>query len=496
MMRFAGISCVSLMGLVLSEAKGQATERPYPRFPDGISSFPAEVTAGAPFDARGFEAPPYDQNAAPLYLDALLEFGAETSSCFAPGAERDRRRVLALQRSKEFSRVYEIFQIDHNAVPHDELAKLVKEYDEGFKKVALAQKRDRCVFETGVGPSSVLPHAQVARTVARVASMRVHLALAEGKIDAAIEDVKMLLRLDRDLRPRGFIITQLVSSAILNLVCKEMILPILDSPTLRAEQCDAILDILADHQAKALEMYAEGLKMEYLSKRFTIIELVRNQEAFARELDIKPGMLIKTVIGSSNGMALAAGPVGVAPEDLPKPEPVPDDADARVARMTPAEIDKIVKRLNEYFRVLLSLKDRPRIELAELVPDPAGFLLDDDLLSRAIRASNAPIGPFTKSFGRAEADCAGLECLTAVRRWQLTHNGNPPPDLAAAFQPPLKRAVPTDPFDRQPMRLILQEGRPVVYSIGKDGEDALGLVDSDNDRLTGDLVYSLPAPQK
>jgi hypothetical protein len=102
------------------------------------------------------------------------------------------------------------------------------------------------------------------------------------------------------------------------------------------------------------------------------------------------------------------------------------------------------------------------------------------------------VGTLTKSFGRAEADRAGAECLTAVRRWQLTHDGSPPPDLATAFQA-WKRAVPSDPFDGKPMRLIIREGRPIVYSIGKDGEDDLGRVDSDNDLLMGDLVYQLPA---
>jgi hypothetical protein len=42
------------------------------------------------------------------------------------------------------------------------------------------------------------------------------------------------------------------------------------------------------------------------------------------------------------------------------------------------------------------------------------------------------------------------------------------------------------------MRLAMVEGQPIVYSVGKDGNDDDGLKDSDRDlRPVGDLLYRL-----
>ena len=47
-------------------------------------------------------APPRDRNAAPLYLDALFEFGSEIAECFPEGPERQRRRQAAIDRMRRY----------------------------------------------------------------------------------------------------------------------------------------------------------------------------------------------------------------------------------------------------------------------------------------------------------------------------------------------------------------------------------------------------------
>src|SRR5262249_3097997 len=66
---------------------------PFPRLPGAVTKIPDWIGTDAPFDvARTFPVVPRDRNAAPLYLDALFEFGAEMAVCFPAGPERDRRR--------------------------------------------------------------------------------------------------------------------------------------------------------------------------------------------------------------------------------------------------------------------------------------------------------------------------------------------------------------------------------------------------------------------
>jgi hypothetical protein len=94
------------------------------------------------------------------------------------------------------------------------------------------------------------------------------------------------------------------------------------------------------------------------------------------------------------------------------------------------------------------------------------------------------------AFGQA-ASIHATECLVAVRRGQLAHR-ELPRDVKSAIQGSPLNAVPVDPYDGKPMRLALLHGQPVVYSVGRDGKDDGGQVDSDRDpRPSGDLIYRL-----
>src|SRR4051794_37601560 len=91
-----------IVGTVVSArlANGQSpsskAKTAVPTIPDAVTKAPDWLKVGAPFDVATFLAlPPGDQNAAPLYLDALLEFSPETADCFPPSAASDQRRQLA-----------------------------------------------------------------------------------------------------------------------------------------------------------------------------------------------------------------------------------------------------------------------------------------------------------------------------------------------------------------------------------------------------------------
>jgi hypothetical protein len=106
----------------------------------------------APFDlARFFEAPPPDRNAASLYLDALFEFSSDVAGCFPEGPERIRRHQTAEDRFQRYSTLIERLKHDAKSVSDDEIDEVIKQHEEGFRKIALAQRRDRCVFQSDLG---------------------------------------------------------------------------------------------------------------------------------------------------------------------------------------------------------------------------------------------------------------------------------------------------------------------------------------------------------
>jgi hypothetical protein len=75
-----------MLGFSPRSANAQATKpnRPEPRLPGAVEKAP-EWLKDAPFDvAKFFEMPPASQNAAPLYLEALFEFGTEMEPIYPP----------------------------------------------------------------------------------------------------------------------------------------------------------------------------------------------------------------------------------------------------------------------------------------------------------------------------------------------------------------------------------------------------------------------------
>ena len=131
----------------LPGAAGRA--RAFPSFPDALTEPPAWIGPGAPFDVAKFlQAPPPERNAAPLYLDALFEFGSESSFCFgsleeASQAETKRRMQIADQRCQEYLRFDEAWRKDPASVDLAAVDAWLGGYETGFEKLAQCKNARR-----------------------------------------------------------------------------------------------------------------------------------------------------------------------------------------------------------------------------------------------------------------------------------------------------------------------------------------------------------------
>jgi hypothetical protein len=460
--------------------KSAGAGSPFPRLPGAVSKAPEWLGSDAPFDvAKFFAAPPRDRNAAPLYLDAFFEFGSDVESCFPEGAERDRRRQAAQERSKRYSDVSQSLYNDPNSVPIATVDEVIKLYDAGFRKLAEAQRRERCVFETGVGLMALLPHVQEARTVTRIASLRVQRAVQRGDFDAAIRDVETVLRLTRDLQPRGPMICQLVVAAITQVVGVTMVPTILAAPGLQSEHCDRLLKVIVAHDAKSTDGYSESLRADYVMARLSLRDLVKNQRVLAKDMKLKPGDSVVKAVLSLGGPS-------------PGPQGTPDDLDARVARTSAAELSRREREVGRHYRALLALDGVPysaRLEKIAATSAAQG----DEPLAQVLKGLMHPdtVVALARAVSRATATLRATECLVALRRWQLSHRGLPP-DLGTVVKGTVLKSLPIDPYDGKPMRLVVLDGQPVIYSVGRDGQDDGGRKDSKLDMQAGDLLYRLP----
>jgi hypothetical protein len=176
---------------------------------------------------------------------------------------------------------------------------------------------------------------------------------------------------------------------------------------------------------------------------------------------------------------------------------------ADVPKATPQQYADAVADINTYYRRLFAAAKLPYGQKQAKAQSAGGVTSGTKSsapveLIRVLRVVEQPFfGPgrlkLIQALATTEANLHGLETLAAVRRWQITHRGavggSLPRNLAAACREAGLKAVPIDPFSGQPMKFVVRDGRPVVYSVGKDGKDDGGTVDSKNDTQPGDLIY-------
>lgn len=444
--------CWALSAGLLAAQGVDGSAGPYPRLPGEEVEPPALAARHVPFDIKAyFRAPPRSENAAYPYLDALFEFGPEMEPCFAPGPRRDRRKAEAEQRHRRFMAVWEAFAKDEK-VPPAAMDAAVEDFEVGYRKLEQAQRLPKCVFLSGTNVDSLLPHAQVTRTVVRVSLIRARRMLDRGEVNKAIDELKPILRLTRDLRPRGFLISQLVSDASeLAIFDQSIVSSILAHPKLTLAQCDRLIRTLYDHERSVLDGWGEGLKGEF----------VMNMRYLAGEL-YKSNVEIKKT-----------------GELLPLP--------------TPGEIDGALDELSSAYAVLLKAGPTygQRIEAGkESLKRFSKKTLADKLALMVYPATDAAV----QAGMRCRANARGMLVLAAIRRWQFDHHGRAPESLAEACKA-AGVIAPLDPYDGRPLRYVLRGERPVVYAIGKDLKDDGGAVDSKKETEAGDIVLQLPLNQ-
>jgi hypothetical protein len=487
----------------------RAAARTYPSFPDTVTEVPLWNDAKPPFDLAEFlKAPPDGQNAAPLYLDALSEFSSEVlMTCVWPqregpsGTEALRLMEVFQQRSDQYSRFEEAWEKDPKSVDHAAVDAWLAEYETGFKKLALAEQRPQCVFQTGRSLQSPFPHIEAAREVARVVTWRTRRDLQRGDFQRPLEDLQTLLRLSRDLRPRGAAVCQLVSIAVDGICCEQMVPAILTAPAVEARHCDRLLTLLAEHEANRIDAFVEGNRADYITARLALHDLQHRTGSFDPQL-------MQDIWGRSGDMTspLACFRIFADLGGGSNPEQLAKLAATLQGKLLPGawsggkmlsdeDYAHEADALNRFFASILAFAGQPRSLQQERADIEAAEtpLLETTLLAKwLIPAESA----FLHGIRRNEAILRGTRCLVALRRWQLEHGG-PPPDLDTLVKAAGMSQVPTDPYSGRPMLMTTIDERPVIYSVGPDGQDDRALVEWNfsTRNSTGDLLFRLPVPQ-
>ena len=468
----------------------------------------AWLEGSAPFDVAEFLAPiPEAENAAPLYLEALVEFDIDVLSLLVSDKERlesiwKQRRPAQTRRNDQYTRFDEAWGKDPRSVNVAEVDAWLAEYEAGFKKLALAQQRPGCVFPTEYRIESLLPHVHACRWVVRVVAWRTRRDVQRGDFDRPIQGVETVLRLSRDVRNKGTFIAQLVGIAVDDICCQQVIPEILLAPGLRREHCDRLLAAMARHEAEAPDSFLEGYRTEYLLARNILYDFQHRTGTFDKEqmkqmrwsgpvdsqlksihllVDLSfGGRLAKEKYGRGAG----PGPLGASAKLL--------ELDRRLKAMTAADYSNEAEALNRVYASILALAGQTMLQRSRACSDPA---IVEPLRDTMVAVFLEPEFAMIQACLRCPATLRGTQCLVALRRWQLEHR-QPPKDLDTVVKAAGMSGVPIDPYCDQPLRMTLLQGEHVIYSVGKDGKDDRALADWRYGSQPGDFVLRLQAPHQ
>ncbi len=460
--------------------------RRYPSLPDAISAPPPWLLAdtSAPFDlVEHFSMPIWEDNAAPMYLDALYEFESKLEVYFSE-EQRTERTQPAADRGQEFYAVHTPWAQDRQSVTLADVERALSLYDSAFEKLGRAQRKNECRFDPSVSRLSHITLVNGARGVARYAQLRIWHQALQGNLDGAIDDLLVMTRLSRDLNRGGSLVTVLVSIAV-NGLSYSSIRDILLHPELTVEQCDRLVAILDEHERIAAQTIELSLRQEYVVFRIELHDIQYHTGEFS---PARMAGSVEDPEGDSTpttpGEVFASGMVGEG-------DAAQSQVAERINAMNAADFAREITIADEGYRSLLSVFDLP-------VHEQHGFVsrLRDQLArnpeSRIFRYKLPILLQVFVAYRRDQASLAGLRCLTCLRRWQISH-ADVPPDLEAILLDAGITEPCLDPYGGgEPMRFAVIDGEPVIYSVGEDGYDEQGLVEWNlHPGVPGDITFRL-----
>lgn len=422
--------------------------------PGGVLSAPSwgNDDADEPFPVGSYfnNRRPSADNAAPLYFAAMADVVTNMDFVYPPDLWKERLpRVKAFQEEL-FEVLRPFFEEKSKRPTLAKVERVLADARPSLEKLARAQEKKRCVFICGLSMDSPLPHCGAACMLAHLNYLRLYHASQTGNAVETETAVTQMLRLARDLRPRGRTDCQFASARVESMALRGITQFTLTQQGLTPQVCDRLMTLLASHQCEALPCIEEMLKMEYIILRNAIANFKQgrlSRQDLARQFSVWP----KQVDNANWANEIAA--------------------------LAKVHLASVAFLSQPYYRISPSRFDK--IEMPTLWK--LGPLVANTLIQRRTLA---------KWQAEHRVEFNGTLCLIAVQRYAIVHR-KPPERLDDALREAGVTSAPEDPFDGHSMRYAVLDGEPVVYSVGPDRIDHGGRKSWRNGSQPGDIILGI-----
>lgn len=461
--------------------------------PKAKSRLPPWADNDLPFDASSFFSSP-KKNAATLYDQAFNEFsptGLESQGDLSK-AQKEKLKRVSEREDRLISTITE-FEKEPSSVDMADLKLLVQEFSDGLAQLRLAQQRAKCVFPVKLnGLETLTPSFRTAAAlrVADVLKLKTFLDLQQPDQSSAITNIAILLRLARDLRPRGDVHNQICSCRLEEAAWKELVPQTLSSNGVTTADCDRMIAAIREHQLNSsIDPVLAAEQFDHIFWRQLLYQLENGEidpEKVNREFEIsrKPIMTLGAVLIPMlldiqefrlNSLALRRM-IDDYKTEIPKEMLDKITADTAlnekfervvaglaltvgIDRMT--ELDYAIERrtLNRRYEQLKQVRQ---------MSYPSRFAnlerLNKYWTAGFPQVSPRVIGIFQQQWLNIVADASRRSdtqrrlaiASLAVKRWELLH-GKRPATLEEAMKG-INRTVPVDPYTGHPLKLNDHDG--------------------------------------
>lgn len=304
----------------------------------------------------------------------------------------------------------------------------------------------------------MLPHLGAARSFARFFVWDAKLARVDGDVHRWYDNVRAAIRLADQVREHGLIIEELVSVAILALALEELTDALSDpfGNSLSEPQLAELQHLVEAYGHVRLDLRAETYIIDDFAQRFF------------------------TDNGKGNGHAAPDGMEFLSRSGNKEPAPRWQRPLEPALLLTGASRRQFMNAAQDFYT---------RGDLMMASPSWTGEAdrFDWYLDEMDAKKHRAPIGmvyilgpAFRKAYFSQESANQSRDAalaMLATERFRRLH-GRAPTSLSEVM-PELLDTMPIDRFDGQPLRYMVRDGRPVIYSIGSDLDDDGGLAPYD-----------------
>lgn len=461
-----------------------------PRLPGTTEFLEREFIESLPRPIGEFiESVPPARNAAPLYLEAVKSLADSIAVCF-PESESAKLKEIGRQNKERIEGWYTAYE-SSQALPDE---RELKAFDSVYKGLALAQRKPECSYLVVNDLRTLSPEVPVLRVLVRLTILRAAAAADSQRVQSTLDELRIVLRYLREIGHHSTVgqVSTLSSERFL----LERELPLLiQRSEFDADDARSLLRVLEEHaEHTSFDWFISAERSEQLMFHRFLFQLENDPEAVSSLISAMTfGAGAKTEADQNRFNMIRLLLARMTKEQIGQNRTEYDEAQEMVINYLRNRHDDWWTPLKKLEATLAARADEISATTRQML---SGQLSDQDELNSMPWLANlfypASLYNVRQLIDMIAFRRVAIAQISAIL-WTKTRN-DPPSDVKAILEHAQTDSSPIDPFTGKLLKRIVNEGVPLIYSVGNDLRDDRAVSVSQSSTTPGDVYLRLTTP--